>query len=216
MGAVTRPSSGDRAEHVSLLGHQLDPSSAREARVTKQSAAPVAIFLTCAVLFFTSCVFVLVLGAHPAAGRANAAAVAPISSLRYARGATSVGVPESALEARDAAIARGLTFDPRWFRQGGLAPDESLSPVAGAAEAPQLGFERWRGAPFWRRFRAMPVSFNRPRVAMREEPLVVATHAPRAPTRRSGPPRSRSTASPPRRRARGPEAHRTPRTPSSA
>ena len=67
MGAVTRPSSGDRAEHVSLLGHQLDPSSAREARVTKQSAAPVAIFLTCAVLFFTSCVFVLVLGAHPAA-----------------------------------------------------------------------------------------------------------------------------------------------------
>ena len=178
MGAVTRPSSGDRAEHISLLGHQLDPSSAREARVTKQSAAPVAIFLTCAVLFFTSCVFVLVLGAHPAAGRANAAAVAPISSLRYARGATSVGDPESALEARDAAIARGLTFDPRWFRQGGLAPDESLSPVAGAAEAPQLGFERWRGAPFWRRFRAMPVSFNRPRVAMREEPLVVATHAP--------------------------------------
>ena len=53
------PASKDRAEHVSLLRWQLEPESARTARVTKQSPVPVTAFLTCAALFFTACVGVL-------------------------------------------------------------------------------------------------------------------------------------------------------------
>ena len=97
------PASEDRAEHVSLLRWQLDPASARTARVTKQSPVPVTAFLTCAALFFTACVGVLVVGARPAVP----GEVLPLSSLQSRRDASAAG--ERALQARAHSAVQGCT-----------------------------------------------------------------------------------------------------------
>ena len=99
------PASEDRAEHVSLLRWQLDPASARTARVTKQSPVPVTAFLTCAALFFTACVGVLVVGARPAVP----GEVLPLSSLQSRRDASAAG---------ERALMESLRFDERWYDQG--------------------------------------------------------------------------------------------------
>ena len=165
------PASEDRAEHVSLLRWQLDPASARTARVTKQSPVPVTAFLTCAALFFTACVGVLVVGARPAVP----GEVLPLSSLQSRRDASAAG---------ERALMESLRFDERWYDQGNtldaIKIDHAREGTRATSQADfptQPGFEAWRGAPFWQHFREIPVGFNRPAKTMRDEPLVVVGHA---------------------------------------
>mgnify|MGYP004374335971 CR=1 FL=1 len=165
------PASKDRAEHVSLLRWQLEPESARTARVTKQSPVPVTAFLTCAALFFTACVGVLVVGARPAVP----GVVLPLSSLQSRRDASAAG---------ERALMESLRFDERWYDQGNTLDAvkidherEGLSATSQADFPTQAGFEAWRGAPYWQHFREIPVGFNRPAKTMRDEPLVVVGHA---------------------------------------
>jgi hypothetical protein len=170
-GEVTMPAFEHRAEHVSLLRWQLEPESARTATVTKQSAVPVTAFLTCAALFFTACVGVLVVGARPAAP----GVVLPVVSLAASRDASAL---------RDRALMDSLAFDERWYDQGSTLDAVKIDHQReGASEtdrddfAPQLGFEKWRGAPYWQHFREIPVRFNRPSREMAREKLVVVGHA---------------------------------------
>ena len=170
-GEVTMPASEDRAEHVSLLRWQLEPESARTARVTKQSPVPVTAFLTCAALFFTACVGVLVVGSRPAVP----GVVLPLSSLQSRRDASAAG---------ERALMESLRFDERWYDQGNTLDAikidherEGLGATSQADFPTQAGFEAWRGAPYWQHFREIPVSFNRPAKEMRDEPLVVVGHA---------------------------------------
>ena len=165
------PASKDRAEHVSLLRWQLEPESARTARVTKQSPVPVTAFLACAALFFTACVGVLVMGARPAVP----GVVLPLSSLQSRRDASAAG---------ERALMESLRFDEHWYDQGNTLDAvkidherEGLSATSQADFPTQPGFEAWRGAPYWQHFREIPVSFNRPAKEMRDEPLVVVRHA---------------------------------------
>ena len=165
------PASEDRAEHVSLLRWQLEPESARTARVTKQSPVPVTAFLTCAALFFTACVGVLVVGSRPAVP----GVVLPLSSLQSRRDASAAG---------ERALMESLRFDERWYDQGNTLDAikidherEGLGATSQADFPTQAGFEAWRGAPYWQHFREIPVSFNRPAKEMRDEPLVVVGHA---------------------------------------
>lgn len=173
-GEVTMPESSGRAEHVSLLGWQLEPESARTARVTKQSAVPVTTFLTCAALFFTSCVGVLVVGARPSAGGV-ASRVVPLSSLQAQR---DVSVVLTA----NAGVSAGL--NNQWYTQGSSLDaitidhqGEGLLTTPSGDFVPQPQFESWKGAPYWQHFREMPVVFSEQEEAMQTKPLVVVAHA---------------------------------------
>ena len=163
MGPAVTPTSGHRAEHVSLLGWQLEPESGRTARVTPQSAVPVATFLSCAALFFTSCVAVLVVGARPS-GVPGSARVVPMSSLQahreypYQRG--------SGLDAGyDQLVSVKIDGAPSDSGLGSLMP----TPI------PE-NFQVWRGAAYWRFFSEMPVAFSEGSEEMVTEPLVVIAH----------------------------------------
>ena len=157
------PASEDRAEHVSLLRWQLDPASARTARVTKQSPVPVTAFLTCAALFFTACVGVLVVGARPAVP----GEVLPLSSLQSRRDASAAG---------ERALMESLRFDERWYDQGNTLDAIKIDPQREGRERNVAGgfphaarVRGVRGAPFWQHFREIPVGFNRPAKTMRDE-----------------------------------------------
>ena len=126
-------------------------------------------------LFFTACVAALVIGARPEySATSSAATVVPIANLMQA---------DQSDKLSDQKLMASLTFDDQWYDQGKPASElkidhekEGLTEQDQDDFTPQLGFEKWRGAPYWMHFREIPVSFNREAEQMKQEKLVVVGH----------------------------------------